>query len=70
MSQQAVEQIVGRLVTDEKFRKLFFSNPEEALKGHDLTPDERKALLKIKAEDVEGFSGKLDERITKGKMIL
>jgi len=70
MSQQAVEQIVGRLVTDEKFRKLFFSNPEEALKGYDLTPDERKALLKIKAEDVEGFSGKLDKRITKGKMIL
>jgi hypothetical protein len=70
MSQQAVEQIVGRLVTDEKFRKLFFSNPEEALKGYDLTPEERKALLKIKAEDVEGFSGKLDKRITKGKMIL
>ncbi len=69
MSKQAVEQILGRIVTDEDFRKLFFSNPEKALEGYDLSDEEREALLETKKEDVEGFSRKLDERITKGKMI-
>lgn len=70
MTEQAVEQILGRIVTDEKFRELFFSDPEKALKGYDISDEEREALLKIKVEDVEGFSRKLDDRITKGKMHL
>jgi hypothetical protein len=69
MSQQTVEQIIGRMVTDDKFRQLFFTNPAEALKGYDLTPEERQGLLETKKEDVEGFSRKLDDRITKIKLI-
>ncbi len=68
MTKQGVEQILGRMITDEKFRQSFFANPEEALKDYDLAPDEREALLKTKKEDVEGFSRKLDERITKSKI--
>ena len=70
MTEQAVEQILGRIVTDAKFRQLFFSNPEEALQGYELTKQERAALLATKVEDVEGFSRKLDKRITKVKMHL
>jgi putative modified peptide len=70
MTKQVVEQILGRMITDEKFRQLFFSNPEEALKDHDLAAEEREALLKTKKEDVEGFSRKLDDRITKAKLHL
>ena len=70
MTKQAVEQILGRIVTDAKFRQLFFSNPEGALQGYELTKQEREALLATKVEDVEGFSRKLDKRITKAKMHL
>jgi len=69
MTKQAVEQILGRIITDEEFRKQFFADPEKVLKDYDLDDEEREALLKTKKEDVEGFSRKLDERITKGKMI-
>jgi hypothetical protein len=69
MTKQAVEQIIGRMIADEKFRKLFFSDPDKALKGYDLTAKEREALLKTKAEDIEDFSRKLDNRITKIKII-
>lgn len=67
MTRQVVEQIIGRLVTDTEFRKLFFSNPDAALKGYDLTAEEREALLATKVEDVEDFGRKLDARITKIK---
>ena len=69
MSKQAVEQILGRLVADAKFRQLFFSNPDKALKNYTLTAAERASLLNIKVEDVESFSGKLDQRITKSKFM-
>ena len=68
MSAQAVEQILGRLVTDQAFCQLFFSNPQQALQGYDLSAEEREALLQTRLEDVEGFNRKLDIRITKGKV--
>lgn len=70
MSKKVVEQVLGRIVTDSKFRELFFTSPEKALKGYDLTAKEREALLQTKKEDVEDFGRKLDNRITKGKIIL
>ena len=65
MSQEAVSQIIGRAVTDNEFRQLLFSNPEQALQGYDLTDDEKEALEDLKQEDLEDFSTKLDSRITK-----
>lgn len=67
MTKASIEQIIGRMITDEAFRKAFFQDPAKALEGYDLSPEERTALLKTKVEDVEGFSRKLDERITKIK---
>jgi hypothetical protein len=67
MSKKVVEQIIGRLVTDPKFRKLFFSDPDKALAEYNLTKEERQALLAMKPEHVEEFAGKLDKRITKAK---
>ncbi len=69
MTKKVVEQVIGRIVTDSKFRELFFSNPDKALKGYELTAKEREALLALKAEDVTDFSRKLDPRITKIKII-
>jgi hypothetical protein len=65
MSQDAVSQIIGRAVIDTEFRNLLFSNPDQALEGHDLTDDEIDALKNLRQEDLEDFSTKLDSRITK-----
>lgn len=68
MAQDNIAEIVGRAVIDEEFRKLLFSNPQEALKDYTLTDDETDALMKIKEEDLVDFGGKLDKRITKSKI--
>ena len=63
MSQEALAQLIERASTDATFRSQLQSHPESALKGYDLTGDERAALL-------SGDSGKLqllrvDARLTK-----
>ena len=65
MGHDAVSQVIGRAVTDAEFRALLFSNPVQALQGYDLTADEVTALKNLQQEDLEGFSTKLDPRITK-----
>lgn len=42
MSQEAVEQILGRLITDERFRRLVVDSLEAASlrEGYNLTPAE------------------------------
>jgi len=68
MSQDAVSQIIGRAVTDDEFRALLFSNPDEALQGYELSNEEAAALKVLKQEDLEDFSAKLDARITKRRL--
>ena len=68
MSQNAVQNIIGRAVMDEAFRKLLFSDPDKAFEGYDLTEEEKKILRALDADEVASFAGKLDERITKAKM--
>jgi len=42
MSQEAVEQILGRLITDERFRRIVVDSLETACRreGYNLTPAE------------------------------
>ncbi len=68
MAEDQVALIIGRAVTDSKFREQLFSDPEAALAEYDLSEAEKDALRKIKKEDLEDFGGKLDDRITKSKM--
>ncbi len=68
MSQQTVQNIIGRAVMDEAFRNLLFSDPDKALEGYDLSEEEKRILRNLDADEVSGFAGKLDERITKVKM--
>jgi hypothetical protein len=73
VSQTNVERIVGRLVTDEGFRRRFSNNSHAALReliegGCDLNPCERRALLSIEPEDAERFAAAIDPRIQKSDL--
>jgi hypothetical protein len=65
MSKQAVQEVIGKAVTDSEFREALFANPDEALAGYQLTEDEIVALKSVDAETMESFAGSLDERISK-----
>lgn len=70
MSQRNVEQVIGKLATDEGFRRKFEVNREAALtetieNGLQLTPVEQRALLDLDVNACERFAGCLDPRIQK-----
>jgi len=70
MSQQTVESVIGRLVTDEGFRRRFQAEPtlviaELVASGVPLTPVERRALLAMDADVCERFAECLDPRLQK-----
>lgn len=45
MSRQAIEEVLARAMEDEEFRLRLLREPEPALNGYDLTPQEREALI-------------------------
>ena len=73
MSQRSVEQVIGRLVTDEAFRRRFFADPPAALgelarSGFDLNACERRALECLDARAAARFAGGIDTRIQKSDL--
>ncbi len=65
MSQCAVEQVLGKLLTDEEFRRRFFENPYGAcfLFGFKLSPVELDAVMRIPRPALAALSRRLDDRI-------
>ena len=63
MSQEALAKLVERAGIDATFRAQLQSHPEHALKGYDLTGDERAALLSGDAGTRQALG--VDARITK-----
>jgi hypothetical protein len=65
MSQLAVEQTLGRLLTDAAFRRRFFEDPSRAalLSGLTLSAEERDALLHLPQAEMTALSQRLDDRI-------
>ena len=72
MSQPAVERALGKLVTDEAFRKRFFANPETASweAGLQLSPMELDALSKLSHEALTRLGDVLDKRISRAPLDL
>lgn len=73
MSQRNVERILGRLVTDEGFRRRYWLDSAAALGeliecGCELNECERRALLAIAPAAVERFVAALDPRIQKSDL--
>ncbi len=70
MAQKSVEQVIGRLATDEDFRRRFEIDRGGALQeivagGFPLTPVEFRALLDLDLRACQRFADRLDPRIQK-----
>jgi len=65
MSQQVVQQIIGRAITDAEFRQQLIDNARAACVGYELTDDELDALEALDQESMKAFAGKLDARLSK-----
>jgi hypothetical protein len=65
MSQRAVEQVLGKMVTDEQFRHAFLVDPERTLlrTGLRLASQEIDALRQVPREALEALAAGLDGRI-------
>ena len=73
MSQRNVERVIGRLVTDEAFRREFAADPQAALReaaaaGAELNDCELRALATIDPREAARFAEALDPRIYKSDL--
>jgi len=70
MSQKCVELLLGRILTDEDFRRDFFpirdfSFAMAASHGLELTPVERNALSTLQSQRFDFIAQTLDSRISR-----
>ncbi len=65
MSLESLKAIIGRAMLEPEFRKQLFDEPAVALKGYELTDQERAALLDLPKENFEALAGELGERISR-----
>jgi hypothetical protein len=65
MSLEAVQQIIGRAITDAEFRQQLIDDARSACAGYDLTDDELNALEALDQESLKAFAGTLDPRLSK-----
>ena len=73
MSQVNVERIVGRLATDEDFRRSFRDDPARVVvgltdRGFELTRAEVSALLALDPRSFDRFADTLDPRLQKASL--
>jgi hypothetical protein len=73
MSQRNVERVIGRLVTDEAFRRQFAADPHSTLSlvadsGVELNDCELRALASIDPEALGRFTAVIDPRIQKSDL--
>ena len=70
MSHRSVELIIGRLATDEGFRRRFQTDPAGALEeirrgGSELTAVEVEALRAIDLGAIQALAAQIDARLVK-----
>lgn len=73
MSQRNVERVIGRLVTDEAFRRQFAADPRATLHGMiaagvELNDCEQWALATIDREALGRFADAIDPRLQKSDL--
>lgn len=62
MSQEAVERVLGRMITDKRFRRLAAKSLESAslLEGYALSPAELRLLSSLELACMTELSGQLN----------
>ncbi|MFV9504167.1 MAG: Franean1_4349 family RiPP [Oscillochloridaceae bacterium umkhey_bin13] len=65
MSQEVVQQVIGRAITDAEFRQRLIDDARAACVGYDLTEEELTALDALDQESLQAFAGTLDARLSK-----
>ena len=70
MSQQAVEETLGRLITDSEFRRVFHMDPAATCQREslDLTTCEIEALAALNTASLQAVARLLDPRIVRATM--
>jgi hypothetical protein len=73
VTQRNVEQLIGRLLTDEEFREAFVADPEQSLRdllerGTHLTPLEIEALVAIDPTLWGQTANQIDARLQKARL--
>jgi hypothetical protein len=73
VTQRNVEQLIGRLITDEEFREAFVADPEQSLRdllerGTHLTPLEIEALIAIDLALWHRTANQIDARLQKARL--
>lgn len=63
MSKAGVEAVITKAMEDASFRKHLQENPDAALRGYDLTPEEIAAIKSRDATKLAAWG--VDERISK-----
>jgi len=54
--------LIGRALTDRRFREALLRSPREAIGEYPFTPQERELIASVRASSLEEFSRQLDER--------
>jgi hypothetical protein len=75
MTQRSIEMVIGRLVTDEEFRRAFRANAHQAIAGlldtgMHLTRGEIAALVTMDSEVWARVSDLVDPRLQKADLTL
>lgn len=62
MSQEAVEQLLGRMITDERFRRQVADSLEVASlqEGYHLNPTELRLLSGLELQSITELAGRLN----------
>ncbi len=70
MSQESVEILLGKIITDDETRARFFRTPEETCRnlGLDLTEIEMAALRRVPSHAVRQLAMGLDPRIVRAAL--
>ena len=65
MSQQHVEAIIDKAMTDERFRARLIEDPVRTMEDYDLTEEEMRQLATSMGQE---FAGALESRLSKRRM--
>lgn len=69
MSREGLQELVGRAIIDKDFERKLLHSPMDVIQAANLSPEEVKAILSIKADSLSQFAGKLHQMFYRGTQI-